>query len=356
MARVFPDREMAAGRRVPPDLLVLLRRSTQMRVRKGTDRLADACRTTAGLLYSVNIGTRAAVIFSPIDLSCGWDAERQPDRRRRPLRPVRRPQARLQHRHLLPGRVPVRPVLRPPEGLPPGDRRDPRPARRSASSSTTATGTRRRTACRTCSRRSTQSTTLHVQFKREPVDPEKGGHLPLPGPADGRPAEVRVQRRRPQAAPPVPRQRRHPDRRRRRAAPSRSATRLTAEVAKKLYPDKEMKDVPADHPMFKFVFDETHPQAVAPRQAAAQPRPRRRRKFKRHRGRRPVADHLQPDQPVGRVGTAAAGVQRRLQRPGFAAAGGGPVHVRGVALSAIGADVSGRGVALAGRARHAGRG
>jgi hypothetical protein len=31
-----------------------------------------------GLIETVNIGTRAAVIFSPIDLSCGWDADANP--------------------------------------------------------------------------------------------------------------------------------------------------------------------------------------------------------------------------------------------------------------------------------------
>ena len=30
------------------------------------------------LIETVNIGTRAAVIFSPIDLSCGWDADKNP--------------------------------------------------------------------------------------------------------------------------------------------------------------------------------------------------------------------------------------------------------------------------------------
>jgi hypothetical protein len=32
----------------------------------------------AGILETINIGTRAAVIFSPIDMSCGWDADANP--------------------------------------------------------------------------------------------------------------------------------------------------------------------------------------------------------------------------------------------------------------------------------------
>ena len=45
-----------------------------MRVRKDE----DPWRTVPPYLETINIGTRAAVIFSPIDLSCGWDANAHP--------------------------------------------------------------------------------------------------------------------------------------------------------------------------------------------------------------------------------------------------------------------------------------
>ena len=48
-----------------------------MRVRKGSEPWKTVP-TAAGLLETINIGTRAAVIFSPIDLSCGWDADANP--------------------------------------------------------------------------------------------------------------------------------------------------------------------------------------------------------------------------------------------------------------------------------------
>lgn len=71
--RIFPDREMAA---IPTDhpLFQSYHKITQMRVRKDK----DPWKTIPPLIETVNIGTRAAVIFSPIDLSCGWDADANP--------------------------------------------------------------------------------------------------------------------------------------------------------------------------------------------------------------------------------------------------------------------------------------
>ena len=43
-----------------------------------------------GFLMGMNIGCRAAIIFSPIDLSWGWDANARTHQRRHPLRPDRR--------------------------------------------------------------------------------------------------------------------------------------------------------------------------------------------------------------------------------------------------------------------------
>jgi hypothetical protein len=73
IARIFPDRELAP---IPTDhpIYSSYYPITQMRVRKGT----DAWKTIPPYLETINIGTRAAVIFSPIDLSCGWNADANP--------------------------------------------------------------------------------------------------------------------------------------------------------------------------------------------------------------------------------------------------------------------------------------
>ena len=72
-ARIFPDREMAA---IPTDhpLYSSFYKITQMRVRKNS----EPWKTIPPYLETINIGTRAAVIFSPIDLSCGWNADAHP--------------------------------------------------------------------------------------------------------------------------------------------------------------------------------------------------------------------------------------------------------------------------------------
>ena len=71
--RIFPDRELAP---IPTDhpLFSSFYKIHSMHVKKGTDPVKEI----PPYLETVNIGTRAAVIFSPIDLSCGWNAERNP--------------------------------------------------------------------------------------------------------------------------------------------------------------------------------------------------------------------------------------------------------------------------------------
>lgn len=71
--RIFPNRELAP---IPTDhpLYSSFHPITQMRVRRGS----EPWRTVPPYLETINIGTRAAVIFSPIDLSCGWDANANP--------------------------------------------------------------------------------------------------------------------------------------------------------------------------------------------------------------------------------------------------------------------------------------
>ena len=71
--RIFPDRQLAP---IPSDhpIFSSFYPITQMRMRHGT----DPWQTIPPYLETINIGTRAAVIFSPIDLSCGWDANANP--------------------------------------------------------------------------------------------------------------------------------------------------------------------------------------------------------------------------------------------------------------------------------------
>ncbi len=73
LRRIFPDRELAA---IPTDhpIYSAFHTITQMKVREGS----KPWKTIPPYLETINIGTRAAVIFSPIDLSCGWDAEANP--------------------------------------------------------------------------------------------------------------------------------------------------------------------------------------------------------------------------------------------------------------------------------------
>ena len=73
IARIFPDRELAP---IPTDhpLFSSFHRITDMRVRKDK----DPWKKVPPYLEVINLGTRAAVIFSPIDLSCGWDANANP--------------------------------------------------------------------------------------------------------------------------------------------------------------------------------------------------------------------------------------------------------------------------------------
>lgn len=71
--RIFPDRELAA---LPTDhpIFQAFHKITEMRVRKNKEPWV----TTKPYLEAILIGTRAAVVFSPIDLSCGWDADANP--------------------------------------------------------------------------------------------------------------------------------------------------------------------------------------------------------------------------------------------------------------------------------------
>src|SRR5436309_1917024 len=67
--RIFPDRQLTP---IPADhpIYSSFYSINSMRVRKGSEPWATIS-TDKGLIETINIGTRAAVIFSPIDLSCG---------------------------------------------------------------------------------------------------------------------------------------------------------------------------------------------------------------------------------------------------------------------------------------------
>ena len=71
--RIFPDRELAP---IPTDhpIYSAFYKIKEMRLRVDKKPFA----TIPPYLETVNIGTRAAIIFSPFDLSCGWDVEKNP--------------------------------------------------------------------------------------------------------------------------------------------------------------------------------------------------------------------------------------------------------------------------------------
>jgi hypothetical protein len=73
IARIFPDRELSG---VPTDhpLFSSFYKIDRMKLYRNKEPAKDVL----PYLEVINIGTRAAVIFSPIDLSCGWDAKDNP--------------------------------------------------------------------------------------------------------------------------------------------------------------------------------------------------------------------------------------------------------------------------------------
>jgi len=73
IARIFPDRQLAAIDTDSP-LYHAYFNISQMRVRKDL----GAFKNMPPYLEAVYLGCRPAVIFSPIDLNCGWDVEQNP--------------------------------------------------------------------------------------------------------------------------------------------------------------------------------------------------------------------------------------------------------------------------------------
>jgi hypothetical protein len=246
--RIFPDREMAAIKSDHP-IFQAFHKITSMRVRKGKDPWLNI----PPLLETVNIGTRAAVIFSPIDLSCGWDANANPieggilydqgDALKLGANIVTYCLAEYQYArffdhqkvyHQADDKTRDQLVLgqlvhngdwdATPHGLP------------------------------NLLKTMDQSTTLHVQFKRVPVDPEKADLFSFPV------IYMSGQRAFKFSDAAVKRLREYLDNGGTLVVDcvigsSEFDTAFRAEM-KQIYPDREMKVLPSDHPIMKFVYDE----------------------------------------------------------------------------------------------------
>jgi len=249
-ARIFPERELAP---IPTDhpLFSSFYHINQMRVRKGS----EAWKTIPPYLETINIGTRAAVIFSPIDLSCGWDAETHPieggilynqaDALQLGSNIVTYCLAEYQYGrffehakiyHQAADATRDQLVLgqivhngdwdATPHGVP------------------------------NLLKMIDQSTTLHVQFKRVPVDPEKQDMFGFPvlfmsGQRDFRFSDAAVKRLRDYLD--------HGgvlivD----CVIGSKEFDVAFNREIKRIYPDHELKTLPIDHPIYSFVYDTNH--------------------------------------------------------------------------------------------------
>lgn len=246
--RIFPDRELAA---IPADhpIFQAFHKITSMRVRRGKEPWA----TIRPFLKTVNIGTRAAVIFSPIDLSCGWDANANPieggvlydqgDALKLGANIVTYCLAEYQYArffdhqkvyHQADDKTRDQLVLgqlvhngdwdATPHGLP------------------------------NLLKTMDQSTTLHVQFKRVPVDPEKADLFSFPV------IYMSGQRAFKFSDTAVKRLREYLDNGGTLVVDcvigSSEFNGAFEAAMKQLYPDRQMKELPADHPIMNFVYDE----------------------------------------------------------------------------------------------------
>lgn len=245
--RMFPDRELAA---VPTDhpIFSSFYKITQMRVRKGT----QPWQTVPPYLEVINIGTRAAVIFSPIDLSCGWNADANPieggvlyaqdDALKLGSNIMTYCLAEYQYGRFFAHQkvyhqtnIATRDQLVLGQIIHNGDW-DPTPH-----------------GLPTLLKTIDQSTTLHVQFKREKVDPEKGDIFSFP--------VLYMTGQRKFAFNDATRKRLREyldnggvmivD----SAAGSSEFDSAFREEIRKIYPDRPLARIKPDHPMLNFVFD-----------------------------------------------------------------------------------------------------
>jgi hypothetical protein len=247
--RIFPDRELAA---IPTDhpLYSSFHHISEMKVRRGL----EDWKTVPPYLEVINIGTRAAVIFSPIDMSCGWDANAHPieggilydqnDALKLGANIVTYALAEFQYGRFF----------------------DHQKVYHQASDATrdqfvlgqiVHNGDWDSTPHGVPNLLKTidQSTTLHVQFKRVPVDPEKADIFSFP-------VLLMTGQRTFSFTPET--------RKRLRQYLDRGGTMIVDDVIgssefdvafrkeiKEIYPDKSLAPLPADHPLLTFVNDVT---------------------------------------------------------------------------------------------------
>jgi len=248
--RIFPDRELAA---IPTDHPIFSAYYDIKEMHVYKDK--EAVKTVPPYLEVINLGTRAAVIFSPIDLSCGWNAREHPidggilydqeDALHLGSNIVTYCLAEYQYGrffdhqkvyHQATDKTRDQLVLG--QIVHNGDW-DPTPHGVPNLLKTIDT-----------------STTLHVQFKRVAVDPEKTDVFQFP-------VLYMVGQRDFQFSDTV--------RKRLRAYFDHGGTLVVDDAVgssefdaafrreiKKIYPDKDLKPLPADHPIFNYVFDEHH--------------------------------------------------------------------------------------------------
>ncbi len=253
IVKIFPDRELLPIGADHP-IYSSYYQIDKMNVRKGTEKWISVP-TQAGLLETVNIGTRAAVIFSPIDLSCGWNADKNPieggvlydqnDALKLGSNIVTYCLAEYQYGRFFDhqkvyhqatdatrdqfvlGQIVHNGDWDPtPHGVP------------------------------NLLKTIDQNTTMHVQFKRVAVDLEKGDIFSYP-------VLFMVGQRKFELSDAA-------EKRLRKylddggtlivdaAIGSSEFNDAFAAEMKKIYPDKPLTDIPADHPMMKFQYDESH--------------------------------------------------------------------------------------------------
>jgi len=253
IVKIFPDRELLPIGADHP-IYSSYYNIESMRVRKGSEKWVTVP-TQAGLLETINIGTRAAVIFSPIDLSCGWNADANPieggvlydqnDALKLGSNIVTYCLAEYQYGRFFDhqkvyhqatdatrdqfvlGQIVHNGDWDPtPHGVP------------------------------NLLKTIDQNTTMHVQFKRVPVDPEKGDIYSFP-------VLFMVGQRKFELSDAA-------EKRLRKylddggtlivdaAIGSAEFNDAFAAEMKKIYPDKQLTDIPSDHPMMKYQYDESH--------------------------------------------------------------------------------------------------
>jgi len=247
IARIFPDRELAG---IPTDhpIYSSFYKVQSMKVRKGS----EPWKTIPPYLEVINIGTRAAVIFSPIDLSCGWNADANPIEggilyaqddalklgsnimtyclaeyqyaRFFDHQKVYHQAADATRDQLVLGQIVHNGDWDPtPHGLP------------------------------NLLKTIDQSTTLHVQFKRVPVDPEKGDIFSFPV------LYMTGQRAFKFTEATHKRLREYLDNGGVLfvdcAVGNSEFDKSFREEIKAIYKDRALKTLPADHPLFSFIFD-----------------------------------------------------------------------------------------------------